>query len=120
MGRNQVQFPLDSEAEIVEVEIVQVVVEGVFNFLSNLKEAKEQESCEGCSWNGKPAKLTIDLELKKKESLLTWKSGELKCENPRAGRGGTAKVTCGDGLGTQMGEAYCKYVQGWIPCHEAW
>ena len=108
------QFPLDSETEIVEVEVVQVVVEGVFNFLTNLKEAKQQERCEGCSWNGDPAELAVDLELKMASLLSTWKKKRENpsVENPLVGRGGTAKVTCGDGLGTQMGEAYCRYVQG--------
>jgi len=64
VGRNQVQLPLDRETEIVEVEIVQVVVEGVLNFLTNLKEAKQQEGREGRSWNSNPAKLAIYLELK--------------------------------------------------------
>ena len=41
MGSDQVQLFLDEVAEIVQIEIVQVVIERILDFLSNLEETQE-------------------------------------------------------------------------------
>ena len=64
MRSYEVQFPLNRGAEVVQIEIVQVIVERVFDFLADLEESEEQERRKGCTWYGDPAKLGVDLELK--------------------------------------------------------
>ena len=41
MGSNHVQLLFDEVAEIVQIEVVQIVIEGIFDFLSDLEETKE-------------------------------------------------------------------------------
>ena len=63
MGSDQVQLFFDEVAEIVQIEIVQVVIERILDFLSDLEETKEEEWRESSTRNGNPAECTIDLEL---------------------------------------------------------
>jgi len=56
------ELPLKVEAEVIEVKIVQVVVEGIFNLLSNLEKAEEQERCKRGTRDRVPSKWVVDLE----------------------------------------------------------
>jgi hypothetical protein len=47
MCSNEMPFPLNGGAEVVEIEIIQIVVEWVFNFLTDLEESQEEERREG-------------------------------------------------------------------------
>jgi hypothetical protein len=47
MRSDEMQFPLNGGAEVVEIEIIQIVVEWVFNFLTDLEESQEEERREG-------------------------------------------------------------------------
>lgn len=52
---------------MVKVKIVQVIIEGVLDFLSNFEETQEEECSEGCSGNSVPSKLLINLEGKEQK-----------------------------------------------------
>jgi hypothetical protein len=64
MGSDEVQFPLNGRAEVVKIEIVQVVVEWIFDLLANLEESEEEEGRKGSTGDGDPAELGVDLELR--------------------------------------------------------
>ena len=61
------ELTLDVEAEVVEIEIVQIVVERILNFLANFKESKEQEGREGRARNGDVMHLADHLEGQEQE-----------------------------------------------------
>ena len=65
MRSDEVQFPFNGGAEVVEIEIVEVVVEWVFNFLTDLKESKEEERRKSSTGDGDPVELRVDLELRR-------------------------------------------------------
>jgi len=56
------QLSLDHEAEVVEIQVIEVIVERVFNFLANFEETKVQEGSEAGSGNGEPTKVLDNLE----------------------------------------------------------
>jgi len=61
---DEMQLSLNGGAEVVEIEIIQVVVEWVFDFLADLEESEKEERREGRTWDGGPEELVVDLELK--------------------------------------------------------
>jgi len=67
MSCDLVQLPLDHKAEMVEVEIVLIVVERIFNLLSNFEETEEQERCESGRGDGQVFEAVVDLERQKEQ-----------------------------------------------------
>jgi hypothetical protein len=63
MRSDEVQFPLNGGAEVVEIEIIQVVVEWVFDFLADLEESEEEERRKRSARDSDPVELGVDLEL---------------------------------------------------------
>jgi hypothetical protein len=76
MRSDEMQFPLNGGAEVVEIEIIQIVVEWVFNFLTDLEESQEEERREGSTGDGDPAKLRVNLELEGLEVLVRKSSSD--------------------------------------------
>lgn len=109
MRSYEMQFPLNCGAEVVQIEIVQVVVERVFDFLADLEKSEEQKRREGCTWDSDPAKLGIDLELETLNKVGRFES----TEDLRARGGGIARESYGDGLGMQTVAGYYRFAQGW-------
>lgn len=62
---DEMQFSLNGGAEVVEIEIIQVVIEWVFDFLADLKESEEEKRRKGCTGDGGPEELRVNLELKR-------------------------------------------------------
>jgi len=67
MGSDEVQFPLDGRAEVVEIEIVQIVVEWIFDFLANFEESEQEERRKGSAGDRDPAELGVNLEGQEQE-----------------------------------------------------
>lgn len=61
------ELTLNIKAEVVEIEIVQVVVERILNLLPNFQESEEQEGCESCARDGDPVHGADDLERQEQE-----------------------------------------------------
>jgi hypothetical protein len=61
------ELTLNVKAEVIEIEIVQIVVEWILNFLSDFEESKEQEGRESGARDGDPLHLGDDLEGQEQE-----------------------------------------------------
>jgi len=61
------KLALDIEAEVVEIKIIQIILEGVLNFLSDLQEAEKEERGEGSSRDGNPLHGINNLERQEEE-----------------------------------------------------
>jgi len=65
--RDQMELPLNRRAEVIKVEIVHIVIEGVFNFLTDFKESKKEERSKRGARNGDPLEGRNDLERQEEE-----------------------------------------------------
>jgi len=65
MSGDFMQLALEGKTEMIEIKIIEVVVEGVFNFLTNFEETEKKERREGSPRDSQVFELRVNLELSK-------------------------------------------------------